>query len=153
MAEARDFGHLPRSHVGAHGDDAGEDALGIGLVLDVAVEDMGKAVKEARSSCDEPQQAGNADPRQPTVEGAVRRLLGAGTDQCAAALLAGAGDLDVFVLAAADALIDRFELGIQGLAERCQGFLDRGREHRGADLAQHPLLVLPAGPLGFKELL
>jgi hypothetical protein len=78
MTEPRDFGHLPQAHVGAHGDDTGEDTPGIGLVLDVAVENMGEAVHESRFLGDEPQQVGDADHRQPAVEGAFGRLLDAG---------------------------------------------------------------------------
>jgi hypothetical protein len=33
-------GHLPQPHVGAHGDDAGENLSWIGLMLDVAVQHM-----------------------------------------------------------------------------------------------------------------
>jgi hypothetical protein len=48
----------------------------------------------------------------------------------------------VFVPTAVDVLIDRFERGIQRLAESCQGLLDRSRENRGADLAQHQIAHL-----------
>jgi hypothetical protein len=77
------------------------------------------------------QRVGNADRRRPAVEGAIRRLLLAGARQRPTAFLSSAGDLDVLVSANADVLIDRLDLGIQHLTERCQASVQHSFQASG----------------------
>ena len=75
MAEARDLRHLPQTHVGPHGDDAGENMARIGFLFHVTAQNMGEGAQKFRLLGDEPQQVGDADARQLAVERAVDGLF------------------------------------------------------------------------------
>ena len=63
MDKPRDVGHFLQPHVGPHGNDAGENVTRIGILLDVAVQHMGEAAKEAGFLGNEPQQFFDVDAR------------------------------------------------------------------------------------------
>src|SRR5712691_653776 len=94
---------------------------------------------------DKPQQLDNADAWQLVVERAVDRGLFARVAQRPASFLGDTSDLDVGVGAVLNALIDRRELGVEGLAQRREGLVDRRQQQGRPDLAQHRVLMLPAG--------
>ena len=72
-----------------------QDLLRIRFVLDVAVEDMGKGAQEARLARDKPQQVGDSDSRQLTVERAVDELFCGWVNETPASLFASTPNLEV----------------------------------------------------------
>jgi len=79
VAEAGDLRHLPQTHIGPHGDDAGENMARIGFLLHVAAQNMGENAKKSGRFGPKPQEIGDADTR--AVEQTVDRLLFTGIDQ------------------------------------------------------------------------
>ena len=125
VTETGDLRHLPKAHVGPHCDDAGKDMARIGLLFHVTAQDVSKRAQEASLFGNELQEIGNANTRQMAIERTIDGLLFRGIDQRPAALIAGAGDFDVFVLAVLDAPIDALVLFFQFCVQGGERFLDR----------------------------
>ena len=78
VAETGHLRHLPKAHIGAHGDNAGKNKARIGLLFHVTPQNMGEGAQKTCLSGDEPQQVGDADAGQLPVERTVRGNDGAG---------------------------------------------------------------------------
>lgn len=74
VAESGHLRHLPQAHIGAHGDDAGKEEARISFLLDVAFQNVSEGAEKIRLFRDEPQQVGDANARQLTVERTVDGL-------------------------------------------------------------------------------
>ena len=105
---------------------------------------MGKGAQKVGLFSDESQKISDANAWQLPIERTVGGFLFRGINQRPAAFVARAGDLDVFVFAVLDALIDALVLFFQFYAQGGERFLDRRQQNRRANLAQHGVLVLPA---------
>ena len=55
MAKAGNISHFPQTHIGAHGDDTGQDFLRAGVVFDVPIQNVGEPFQKSRGASHKPE--------------------------------------------------------------------------------------------------